>query len=58
MIRVKIELKETSQPIERGDVLNSYTKGPMFVLYRDGGVVEKYPIANVWRVTEDYSPAR
>jgi hypothetical protein len=54
-VKVSIELKETSQVIVREDVINSYTKGPLFCIYRKGGSVEKYPLTNIWRITEDYS---
>lgn len=56
MITVKIELTETSQHIRRDDVVNTYTKGPFYCVYRHGEVVEKYPIASIWRVTETYGP--
>jgi hypothetical protein len=55
MIRVSIELAETSLKIERAAV-NAYIKGPFYCVY-DGSKVEKYPLANIWRVTEDYSVA-
>lgn len=53
MIEVKIELKETSQPIVLA-AQNTYTKGPMFCVYDSEGKVQKFPLANIWRVTEDY----
>lgn len=53
-MHVEVELKETSQKLVYDDVLNSYTKGPLLCLYREGGTVVKFPLANVWRVTEDY----
>jgi hypothetical protein len=53
MIHVKVELTNTSQPIER-DAENTYVKGPFYCVY-GGGKVEKYPVASIFRVTEDYS---
>lgn len=53
LISVRIELTETSQSIERVAV-NTYTKGPFYCVYLQDGKVEKYPIANIWRVTEGY----
>ena len=53
-INVKIELYKTSQPIVR-KALNTYTKGPLFVVYTTEGKVEKYPVQHIFRVTEDYS---
>ena len=55
MIQVKVELTETSQPIEL-EAENTYTKGPLFCVYLGSGKVQKFPLARVWRVTEDYSP--
>jgi hypothetical protein len=56
-VRIRIELKETSQPIEITDALNAYTKGPLFCVYREGNVVDKYPVTNIWRVREQYADA-
>lgn len=53
-MKVSIELKETSQPIERSGVTSTYTKGPFYCVYVDGSV-EKYPVSNIWRVKESYS---
>ena len=52
MIRVIVKLKETSQEIIYNAV-NTYQKGDFYCIY-DGKQVYKYPIANIWRVTEDY----
>lgn len=54
-MHVEVELKETSQKLIYDDVLNTYTKGALFVIYRMGGTVVKFPLDNIWRVTEDYS---
>jgi hypothetical protein len=54
MIQVCINLIETSQQIEHVAV-NTYTKGPLFCVY-DGERVFKYPLANIWRVVEQYKP--
>ena len=54
-MHVEVELKETSQKLVYDDVLNTYTKGALFVIYREGGMVVKFPLDNIWRVTEDYS---
>lgn len=57
MIHTKIELKESSQSIELVAV-NTYTKGPLYCVFvgegRDQGKVQKFPLANIWRVTEEY----
>lgn len=53
MIDVKIELKETSQPIFV-HATNTYTKGPFYCVY-EGKKVYKFPLNNLWRITEEYS---
>lgn len=53
-MNVSIELKETSQPVDIADVTNTYTKGPLYCIY-GAGIVVKFPLANIWRITEDYS---
>lgn len=55
LMNVFIALKETSQTIEHEDVKNTYTKGPFYCVYTSQDQVIKYPIDNIWRVTEDYS---
>lgn len=53
-IIVRIWLKETSQPLEY-DAENAYQKGDFYCIYiLDAGLVHKYPIANVWRIEEEY----
>jgi len=52
-MEVKIELKETSQAIVYNDVSNTYTKGSLYCVYVDG-MVYKYPLDNIWRVSETY----
>lgn len=55
-MKVKIELKETSQGIEL-DAVNAYTKGDLYCVYLASGKVQKYPLSNIWRITEDYDGA-
>lgn len=52
MISVKLELMETSQPLEM-EAVNTYTKGPFYCVY-DGVLVKKFPVQNIFRVTEEY----
>lgn len=52
MIEVTIELKETSQPIVL-QAVNAYTKGRLYCVY-DGKIVQKFPLANIWRIKEQY----
>lgn len=56
-MKVRIELRESSQAIEYKDVKNVYTKGPLLCVYC-GECVYKHPLSTVWRVTERYSSAR
>lgn len=53
MIKVTVELKETSQPLVLA-ARNTYTKGLFYCVYTADGTVQKFPLANIWRVTEDY----
>jgi hypothetical protein len=53
-IEVKVQLKETSQPIIHPRTVTTYTKGPFFCLLREDDTVVKYPTADIWRVVEDY----
>jgi hypothetical protein len=55
-MKLKIDLKESSTPLEFNDVKNSYTKGPLFCIYTDASVT-KIPIQNIWRIVEDYVSA-
>jgi hypothetical protein len=54
MIYVEIELRETSQPITR-EAINTYQKGDLFCIYLENGMVEKYPVNHIWRITETYT---
>jgi len=51
-MKVQVHLKETSQPIIH-EAVNTYSKGPFYCVFVDGQVF-KYPLANIWRITEDY----
>lgn len=53
-MKVKVQYDETSQPVYDGQAENTYTKGPVFVVYVDKETVYKYPLSRVWRVTESY----
>jgi len=49
-----VELKETSQPLEYA-AQNTYTKGGLYCVYKTDGMVVKFPLANIWRIKEDYA---
>jgi hypothetical protein len=53
-VKVKVQYDETSQPVYEGVAKNTYTKGPLFVVYVNKDKVYKYPLEKVWRVTESY----
>jgi hypothetical protein len=53
-LRVTVHLYSQSQPIEYADVKNAYTKDGMYCLYLTTGVVHKFPMVGIFRVTEDY----
>ena len=55
-MKLKIDLKESSTPLEFTNVKNSYTKGPLFCIHSDN-TVTKIPIQNIWRIVEDYVSA-
>jgi hypothetical protein len=52
-ILVTVQLKETSQPINH-PAITTYTKGPFFCILRPNDSVVKYPVADIWRVVEEY----
>ncbi len=54
MITVTVELKETSQLIIYDDVINTYQKGDLFVIYTKEKKSYKHPIATIWRIIENY----
>lgn len=52
---VKIQLKESSSVIAHENVINTYTKGPLYCVYV-GDSVFKYPLDNIWRIEEPFGP--
>lgn len=60
-MRVEVQLEKTSESIKYRNVLNAYTKGPMYcVLFEKSGerVTHKFPIAHIFRVVEDYAESK
>jgi hypothetical protein len=53
-MKVKIRLKNTSQQIEYEKVINTYEKGQFYCLYLDNETVKKFPIIELFDITEDY----
>lgn len=52
-IWVRVQLKTTSQPIIH-EAVTTYEKGAFFCILRSDDVTVKYPVADIWRVTEEY----
>ena len=54
---VEVWLDSTSSPIVYTDVTSTYQKGDLYCIYsKDRNIVAKYPIANLFRVVENYYP--
>jgi hypothetical protein len=54
MPKISIQLKESSQPIEH-EFTNTYQKGTLYCVYcKLDEKTYKYPIADIWRIAEDY----
>ena len=53
-LKVIVQLKESSQPIIYDDVLNTYQKGDMFIIYTDEEFSYKHPMNTIWRIKEEY----
>lgn len=55
-MEIKVHLNSQSQPIEHHGVKNAYTKDGMYCIYfEEGAIVYKYPMCNIFRVTENYA---
>lgn len=52
MKTVKVHLYSQSEPIFIQDALNTYTKDGLFCVWRESGVVDKFPLLHIFRVTE------
>lgn len=56
-MKVYIHRDETSQPISYVDVINAYTKGPLYCVLIERNkeqVVHKYPLCSIFRIVESY----
>jgi hypothetical protein len=54
MSEVIVHLKDQSQPLTYHDVINTYQKGDFYCVYVKDERVYKHPMADIWRVIEDY----
>jgi hypothetical protein len=53
VLHTSVHLKLTEQPIDH-ECLNAYQKGAFYCIYQPDERVVKYPIADIWRIVEDY----
>ena len=53
-IVVKVHLLESSQPIVYENVINTYQKGDLYVVYTADEKSFKHPICTIWRIVEEY----
>ena len=49
---VQVHLYSQSEPVVIKNVVNTYTKGPLFCVFKEGGVVDKFPIEHIFRIRE------
>ena len=49
-----IWLKESSEPIEYKNIVNTYTKGDLFCVYIANEKIHKFPIDTISKIIEDY----
>ncbi len=58
---IEIQLKETSQPLLYGKVLNTYTKGPLYcVMFEKAStrITHKFPLCSIFRIIEEYGDSK
>ncbi len=54
-MKVKVHLLSQSNSIEcKGVIENTYTKDGLYCIYFIDGTVHKYPLVNIFRITETY----
>jgi len=46
--------KQTDMQYEHNEVVNTYQKGDLYIVYTSNEKSYKYPIADIFRVIEDY----
>ena len=60
-MQIEIQRNETSQPIVYENILNAYTKGPMYCVMfvkDEKRITHKYPLCSLFRVIEDYNESK
>ena len=62
MPRIEIQRNESSEPIVYDEVINAYTKGPMycilFINSKGERVTHKFPVLSLFRVIEQYPESK
>lgn len=53
-IKVIVHLKTQSQPIVYEKVINTYQKGDLYCLYLETERSIKFPLADIFRIEEEY----
>jgi hypothetical protein len=49
-MKIEIHLLSQSKAIVYENVKNAYTKDGMYCIYKEDGIVDKYPMVNIFRV--------
>ncbi len=60
-MKIEVQRNESSFPIVYDNVINAYTKGPMYcILFEKDGkrVTHKYPVLSLFRIVEDYEGSK
>lgn len=60
-MKIEIQRNESSYPIVYENVVNAYTKGPLYcVLFEKEGkiITHKFPITSLFRIVEDYEGSK
>lgn len=52
-MNIKIHMLSASKPIIRKNVNNSYTKDGLYCVMLEDGTVKKYPLCNIFEITEE-----
>jgi len=54
-MKVKVRLYENSQALEFDNVVSTYTKGPLYCIFRGKDYpVKKIPLVHIFDIDEDY----
>lgn len=51
-MKVEVHLYSQSSPVVVENMLNTYTKGPLYCVLKQDGVVDKFPVVHIFRIRE------